>query len=49
MPYAVKRTPQGCLTVFNKKNGKIKSKCTTKAKARKQIRFLKAYDHRAGN
>ena len=45
----MKKKKSGCMTVINKINGHVKAKCTSKAKARKQIRLLKAYDHRAGN
>lgn len=41
MPYGIRKTKK-CYSVYNKQTKKIFSKCTTKKKARKQSRLLRA-------
>ena len=42
MPYTLRKVPRkDCYRVKNTKNKRIMSKCTTKAKATKQIRLLR--------
>jgi len=43
MPYNIrKKRNKNCFTVYNSKNKRIFSKCTTRKKAQKQIRLLRA-------
>jgi hypothetical protein len=43
MPYKIrKKRNQNCFTVYNTKNKRIFAKCTTRKKAQKQIRLLRA-------
>lgn len=43
MPYKIrKKRNQNCFTVYNAKTKRIYSKCTTRKKAEKQIRLLRA-------
>lgn len=47
MPYAIKkiknkRTKKNCYSVYNKTSKKVFSKCTTRKKAVKQSRLLRA-------
>ena len=41
MPYGIRRR-KSCYSVFNKKTKKVFSKCTTRKKAVKQSRLLRA-------
>jgi len=41
MPYGIRRK-KNCYSVFNKKTKKVFSKCTTRKKAVKQSRLLRA-------
>jgi hypothetical protein len=41
MPYGIRRK-KNCYSVYNKKTNKVFSKCTTKKKAMKQSRLLRA-------
>lgn len=41
MPYTVRRRKR-CFQVVNRKSKRVYSKCTTKTKANKQIRLLRA-------
>lgn len=41
MPYQIRKVKnKKCYSVKNKKNGKIRAKCTTRKKAIKQVRLL---------
>ena len=43
MPYAIKKhTKKNCYSVYNKTSKKVFSKCTTRKKAVKQSRLLRA-------
>lgn len=42
MPYGIRRKKKNCFSVYNKKTKKVFSKCTTKKKAIKQSRLLRA-------
>jgi len=43
MPYSIRRrTRRNCWQVINTKNGHLFSKCSTRTKARKQLRLLRA-------
>ena len=44
MPYSIRKTKKGCVQVYNRKTRKIYSKCTTKNKAEKQLRLLRALE-----
>ena len=45
MPYSIRKTKKGCVQVFNSKTRKVYSKCTTKTKAEKQLRLLRALEY----
>ena len=45
MPYSIRKTKKGCVQVYNSKTRKIYSKCTTKNKAEKQLRLLRALEY----
>ena len=46
MPYSyLKVRNKNCFKVFNKKTKKVYSKCTTRDKAKRQIRLLKAIEN----
>ena len=43
MPYKIrKKRNQNCFTVYNAKTKRVYAKCTTRKKAEKQIRLLRA-------
>lgn len=44
MPYTVRRRKR-CFQVVNRKSKRVYSKCTTKTKANKQIRLLRAIQY----
>lgn len=45
MPYTIRKVRnKNCYTVRTKKSKKVKAKCTTKEKAKKQIRLLTALE-----
>ncbi len=45
MPYSLRKVPKrNCYSVKNKKTNKVRSKCTSKAKAKKQIKLLYALE-----
>lgn len=49
MPYTIRKVPhKQCYRVKNRKTGVIRSKCTSKAKAKKQIRLLSALEYNPG-
>lgn len=46
MPYQVRKVNnKTCYRVKNKKSKKVTAKCTTKSKAKRQIRLLNAIEH----
>jgi hypothetical protein len=46
MPYSVRRVRSGkCYRVMNTQNKRVFSKCTTKARAMKQLRLLRAIQY----
>jgi hypothetical protein len=46
MPYGTRKVRgQNCYRVFNKKNKKVFSKCTTRKNATKQLRLLRAIQY----
>ena len=46
MPYSLRKLPnKNCYRVFNSKTKRVHSKCTSLAKAKRQIRLLQAIDH----
>ena len=45
MPYSTRKTKKGCVQVYNSKTRKVYSKCTTKNKAEKQLRLLRALEY----
>ncbi len=46
MPYAIRKVPnKSCYKVYNKKTKRVFSKCTTKKRAEKQIRLLRAIEN----
>lgn len=46
MPYAIRKVPnKSCYKVYNKKTKRVSSKCTTKTRAKKQIRLLNAIEY----
>lgn len=48
MPYLIRKVnKKNCFSVRNKKSRRIYSKCTTKKKAKKQIRLLNALENNA--
>jgi hypothetical protein len=42
MPYAIRKKKKNCFSVYNKQTKKVFSKCTTRKKAIKQSRLLRA-------
>lgn len=42
MPYGIRKTRKGCYSVYNKKTSRVFSKCTSKKKANKQSKLLRA-------
>lgn len=44
MPYTVRRRKR-CFQVVNRKTKRVFSKCTTKTKANKQLRLLRAIEY----
>jgi len=44
MPYKISKLPRGCYEVKNIRTKKIVSKCTSKAKAKSQVRLLERLD-----
>lgn len=48
MPYLIRKVnKKKCFSVSNKKSRRIYSKCTTKKKAKKQVRLLNALENNA--
>lgn len=46
MPYSCRKVRnKNCFKVFNKKTKKVYSKCTTRDKAKRQIRLLQAIEN----
>ncbi len=46
MPYSIRKvTNKHCYKVFNNLTKRIFSKCTTKTRAKKQLRLLRALDN----
>ena len=46
MPYSIRKvTNKACYKVFNNRTKRIFSKCTTKTRAKKQLRLLRAIDN----
>ena len=46
MPYAIRKMPnKTCYRVYNKRTKRIFSKCTSKSKANKQMRLLRALEN----
>ena len=46
MPYAIRKMPnKTCYRVYNKRTKRIFSKCTSKTKAKKQMRLLRALEN----
>jgi len=46
MPYTLRKvTKRNCYRVSNRKTKKVFAKCTSKAKAKKQLRLLKALQY----
>lgn len=46
MPYVIRKLPnKSCYKVFNKKTKRVSSKCTSKKRAKKQVRLLKAIEY----
>ena len=46
MPYSTRKVRgKNCYRVYNKKNKKVFSKCTTKKRAKKQLRLLRAIQY----
>jgi hypothetical protein len=49
MPYTLRKVPnKKCYRVTNKKSRRIMAKCTTKTKANKQLRLLRALEYTPG-
>ena len=45
MPYTIRKvTNKSCYKVYNKKTRRVFSKCTSKLRAKKQVRFLHKID-----
>jgi hypothetical protein len=45
MPYQIRKVNnKNCFSVKNKKNGKVRAKCTTRKKAIQQVRLLHMVD-----
>ncbi len=45
MPYSIRKVPKrNCYRVTNTKTHKVRAKCTSKAKAKKQISLIYAID-----
>ncbi len=46
MPYTIRKVPKrNCYRVKNKKTRRVLSKCTSKSKAKKQVRLMYAIDN----
>ena len=46
MPYAIRKVPnKSCYKVYNKKTKRVSAKCTSKTRAKKQIRLLNAIEY----
>lgn len=46
MPYAIRKMPnKSCYKVYNKKTKRVFAKCTTKKRAEKQIKLLRAIEN----
>jgi hypothetical protein len=46
MPYAVRKVPnKSCYKVYNKTTKRVFAKCTSKNRAKKQLRLLRAIDY----
>lgn len=46
MPYSIRKLPnKSCYKVYNKKTKRISSKCTSKSRAKKQVRLLSAIEY----
>lgn len=49
MPYSVRKVPnKACYRVTNKKTKRVMAKCTTKTRAKKQLRLLYSLEYRNG-
>lgn len=46
MPYSIRKVPKkSCFKVYNKKTKRVSAKCTTKTRAKKQVRLLNAIEY----
>ena len=46
MPYTIRKVPnKSCYRVTNRKTRRVFAKCTTKARAKKQVRLLNAIEY----
>ena len=46
MPYAIRKMPnKSCYKVYNKRTKRVFSKCTSKTRAKKQLRLLRTIDN----
>jgi hypothetical protein len=46
MPYTMRKVPKkNCYKVYNNKTKRVFAKCTTKVKAQKQMRLLRAIEN----
>jgi len=46
MPYSIRKLPnKSCYKVYNKKTKRVSSKCTSKSRAKKQVRLLSAIEY----
>lgn len=46
MPYTIRKVPKkDCYKVMNRKTKRVFAKCTTKEKAKKQLRLLNAIEY----
>jgi len=46
MPYTIRKIPKkNCYKVMNRKSKRVFAKCTTKEKAKKQLRLLNAIEY----
>jgi hypothetical protein len=49
MPYTIRKLPnKSCYRVTNQKTKRVYAKCTTKSRAKKQIRLLNAIEYGKG-
>lgn len=46
MPYAIRKVPRkSCFRVTNRKTKRVFARCTTKTRAQKQVRLLRAIEN----